>query len=68
MGAALCSNGTKVVSQAVIKSATQKANKVQSSRQHDKLWQAVETNDMKQAELYLDFNEITEADLYDTQG
>lgn len=60
MGAALCSNGTKVIPKAVIRTATAKLK-----RDHDKLWTAVENNDIKQAELYLDFNEITEANLYD---
>jgi hypothetical protein len=61
MGAALCSNGTKVVSKAKIHIATSKLKRTK----HDKLWTAIENNEYKTAELYLDFNEINETDLFD---
>ena len=38
------------------------------ARPNEKLWQAVELNDMFEAEKYLDFNEVTEASLYDPFG
>jgi len=62
MGAALCSNGTKVVSQTIIATSKPKRTK------HDKLWTAIDNNDYTTAELYLDFNEVSETDLYDQQG
>lgn len=90
MGAALCSNGNKVV---VVKPNKVKAsaqltgakkgsrdvditdkdlsNKKQANaikRENEKLWKAVENNDLAAAELYLDFNEIGESDLYDANG
>lgn len=37
-------------------------------REHEKLWAAVEINDFQAAELYLDFNEINESNLYDSLG
>ena len=35
------------------------------ARPNEKLWQAVELNDMFEAEKYLDFNEVFESNLYD---
>jgi|OM-RGC.v1.039262274 hypothetical protein len=35
------------------------------ARPHEKLWQAVELQDMFEAEKYLDFNEVVEANLFD---
>lgn len=37
-------------------------------RQNEKLWTSVESNDLVAAELYLDFNEINESELYDPYG
>lgn len=37
-------------------------------RPNEKLWCAVEANDITAAELFLDFNEINESELYDPFG
>jgi ankyrin repeat protein len=37
-------------------------------RENEKLWTAVENNDLAAAELYLDFNEVNESQLYDGNG
>lgn len=42
--------------------------KAQAARTHEKLWQAVESNDLFEAEKFLDFNDVTEAQLYDSFG
>lgn len=43
-------------------------SKSQANRPNERLWQAVELNDMFEAEKYLDFNEFNEASLYDQNG
>ena len=88
MGAALCSNGNKVITASAVKTSkkaqfnrnnkvgaeadvrdrSSALNGVKVKRDHEKLWRAVENGDLAQAELYLDFNEINEANLYDSLG
>jgi len=84
MGAALCSNGNKIVQDThVSKLKNENKNnrdediadkdlngftKSSVAREHEKLWQAVELNDLKAAEKYLDFNDIVESNLYDPFG
>jgi hypothetical protein len=42
--------------------------KSDAARPYAKLWQAVEANDLPAAEKYLDWNDVTEANLYDPFG
>jgi hypothetical protein len=39
-----------------------------TDKHYERLWRAVEKNDLFNTEKFLDFNEVDESNLYDTQG
>ena len=39
-----------------------------TDKHYERLWRAVEKNDSFNTEKFLDFNEVNESNLYDTQG
>ncbi len=62
MGAAICTNSNKIVQDTRIKSYNLK------DKFYDRLWHAVSKNDLPSIEKFIDFNGVTEADLFDLDG